>query len=81
MPQTGKNNKDQNQVDKIKKPASNERAPGQGNSSDGLTRRLGPDVEQRGKLEKEKLKKGEGKGEDIRTSHGSQGMSKGQKKQ
>lgn len=62
-----------------KKPQSNERVPGQGNSSDGLTRRLGADVESRGIKEQEKLKKGEGNGEEERLREGSQGGSKGQK--
>lgn len=59
-------------------PQSNERVPGQGNSNDGLTRRLGADVEARGWKEQEKLKKGEGNGEQERPREGSQGVSKGQ---
>ncbi len=60
------------------KPASNERVPGQGNSSDGLTRRLGSDLETRGEKEVEKLQKREGIGEEHRVREGSQGGSKGQ---
>lgn len=61
------------------KPAGNERVPGQGNSSDGLTRRLGADTAERGKKEQSKLKEGEGNGEEERIRNGSQGVSKGQK--
>ncbi len=62
-----------------KQPESNERVPGQGNSKDGLTRRLGADAESRGIKEQEKLQKGEGNGEEERPREGSQGGSKGQR--
>ena len=62
-----------------RQPQSSERVPGQGNSSDGLTRRLGADVESRGLKEQGKLQKGEGNGEEERPREGSQGGSKGQK--
>lgn len=61
------------------KPKNNEREPGQGNSDDGLTRRLGGDILSRGIKEQENLKKGEGNGEEERLREGSQGGSKGQK--
>ena len=70
---------DDNSNEQHKIPQSNERVPGQGNSSDGLTRRLGADVESRGLREQEKLKKGEGNGEQDRPREGSQGASRGQK--
>ncbi len=70
---------DDNSSEQHKIPHSNERVPGQGNSNDGLTRRLGSDVESRGLLEQEKLKKGEGNGEQDRPREGSQGASRGQK--
>ncbi len=72
-------NKDlKDQAPDKKKPAANERVPGQGNSSDGLTRRLGSDLETRGEKEAEKLQKKEGIGEEQRVREGSQGGSKGQ---
>ena len=58
--------------------ASNERITGQGNSDDGLTRRLGSEEESRGEKELEKNVKPDGEGETRRTREGSQGMSKGQ---
>ena len=61
-----------------KQPQSNERVPGQGNSNDGLTRRLGADVEARGLKAHEKIKEGEGNGVQERVREGSQGGSKGQ---
>ena len=61
------------------KSLSAERVPGQGNSSDGPTRRLGADVDSRGLKEQEKLKQGEVNGEEERPREGSQGVSKGQK--
>jgi hypothetical protein len=64
----------------VNNPKSNERLPGQGNSSDGLTRRLGAIAGTRGEKEKEKLSKSEGEGETHRTREGSQGGSKGQMK-
>jgi hypothetical protein len=67
--------KDQNADNK---PSSNDRVPGQGNSSDGLTRRLGSDLERRGEKEVEKLQKKEGIEEEHREREGSQGGSKGQ---
>ncbi len=67
-----------NQNSENNKPAANERVPGQGNSSDGLTRRLGSDLETRGEKEVEKQQKKEGIGEEDRAREGSQGGSKGQ---
>ena len=67
-----------NKPDAPKHPQSNERVPGQGNSNDGLTRRLGGDIESRGIKEHEKLQKGEGFGEQERPREGSQGVSRGQ---
>ena len=61
-----------------RQPAHNERVTGQGNSNDGLTRRLGSEEETRGEKELEKNVKPEGEGEAKRTREGSQGMSKGQ---
>lgn len=60
------------------KQSFNERAPGQGNSDDGVTRRLGKDIEGRGKKEKKKQQNESGKGEEFRSREGSQGVSKGQ---
>lgn len=71
--------KDDNSTEQNKQPQSNERLPGQGNSNDGLTRRLGADVESRGQKEQERLIKGEGNGEEERPREGSQGASKGQR--
>ena len=57
---------------------SNDREPGQGNSDDGITRRLGKDAESRGEKEVKKMHQGEGKGEEERTREGSQGATKGE---
>lgn len=73
------NGPDDNNIGEHQQPQSNERVPGQGNSNDGLTRRLGADVESRGIKEQERLQKGEGNGEEERPREGSQGVSRGQK--
>jgi hypothetical protein len=54
------------------------RKPGQGNSDEGVSRRLGADAASRGKKEVDKMHRGEGMGEQERTREGSQGGSKGQ---
>ena len=68
----------QDRKNDTKKPAANERKPGQGNSNDGLSRMLGADVETRGEKEMENLNNNI-TGEELRLREGSQGGSKGQK--